>query len=77
MKKSINFGKAEKAKNSVKMRLGTMEILIGHDPALDRAILPEEMKTPSQHCELERDEICYIFHAHEDVSGFVGGDLNE
>lgn len=77
MKKSINFGKAEKAKSSGKMRFGTMEILIGHDLTLGGAMLPEEMKTPSQHCGLRRDEICGIFHEHEDISGLMGGGLDE
>ena len=71
MKKSNNLRKASTAGKNVNMRLGTMEILIGFDPVLDSAVLPEEMEKPSQHCSLKKDEICCIFHGHDDISGFM------
>jgi hypothetical protein len=74
MKKSNNLEEAYKAKNQVKMRLGSMEITIGHDPMVDRAILPEEMKTSEQHCSLKPDEVCCIFHGHDDMSSLMGGE---
>ena len=74
MKKSINLRKAKAARKNVKMRLGTMEILIGHDPVLDKAGLPAEKEKPSQHCRLKKSEICCIFYEHDDISGLMGGD---
>ena len=71
MKKSTNLRKASTAGKQVKMRLGAMEIVIGNDPALDSAELPEEMETPSQRYRLKPDEICCIFHAHDDISAFM------